>query len=70
MAVPHRGVQGIRFAYAEEVGRFAEAGGIPVVRFAYLHTFVQGEETYADGEPADALPGRLIRGAQPAPPPS
>jgi N-acyl-D-aspartate/D-glutamate deacylase len=33
----------------------------------YLHTFVRGQETYAAGEPTDALPGRLIRGAQPAP---
>jgi N-acyl-D-aspartate/D-glutamate deacylase len=33
----------------------------------YLHTFVAGQETYAGGEPTDALPGRLIRGAQPAP---
>jgi N-acyl-D-aspartate/D-glutamate deacylase len=33
----------------------------------YVHTFVRGQETYADGEPTDALPGRLIRGAQPAP---
>jgi N-acyl-D-aspartate/D-glutamate deacylase len=33
----------------------------------YLHTFVRGAETYAEGEPTDALPGRLIRGAQPAP---
>jgi len=33
----------------------------------YLHTFVLGQETYADGQPTDALPGRLIRGAQPAP---
>jgi N-acyl-D-aspartate/D-glutamate deacylase len=33
----------------------------------YLHTFVRGQETYADGQPTDALPGRLIRGAQPAP---
>jgi N-acyl-D-aspartate/D-glutamate deacylase len=36
----------------------------------YLHTFVHGEETYAGGEPTEALPGRLIRGAQPAPLPS
>ncbi len=36
----------------------------------YLHTFVRGQETYADGQPAGALPGRLIRGAQPAPSPS
>jgi N-acyl-D-aspartate/D-glutamate deacylase len=33
----------------------------------YLHTFVSGSETYADGEPTDALPGRLVLGAQPAP---
>jgi N-acyl-D-aspartate/D-glutamate deacylase len=33
----------------------------------YLHTFVRGEETYAGGEPTDALPGRLVRGAQPTP---
>jgi N-acyl-D-aspartate/D-glutamate deacylase len=33
----------------------------------YLHTFVSGAETYADGEPTDALPGRLVLGAQPAP---
>jgi N-acyl-D-aspartate/D-glutamate deacylase len=33
----------------------------------YLHTFVRGQETYAGGQPTDALPGRLIRGAQPAP---
>ena len=33
----------------------------------YLHTFVRGHETYAGGEPTEALPGRLIRGARPAP---
>jgi N-acyl-D-aspartate/D-glutamate deacylase len=33
----------------------------------YRHTFVAGEEVYADGEPTGALPGRLVRGAQPAP---
>jgi len=33
----------------------------------YLHTFVRGEEVYADGEPTEALPGRLIRGTKPAP---
>jgi len=36
----------------------------------YLHTFVHGEETYVNGEPTDALPGRLIRGAQPVPTPA
>ena len=33
----------------------------------YLHTFVAGEETYASGEATGALPGRLVRGSQPAP---
>jgi N-acyl-D-aspartate/D-glutamate deacylase len=33
----------------------------------YRHTFVAGEEVYADREPTGALPGRLVRGAQPAP---
>ena len=31
----------------------------------YCHTFVAGEETYVDGEATGALPGRLVRGAQP-----
>ena len=45
------------------------AGGRRFVQQAagYLHTFVAGEETYADGEPTGALPGRLVRGSQPAP---
>jgi N-acyl-D-aspartate/D-glutamate deacylase len=33
----------------------------------YRRTFVAGEETYEDGEPTGALPGRLVRGGQPAP---
>jgi len=33
----------------------------------WLHTVVAGHETYRSGEATDALPGRLIRGAQPAP---
>ena len=33
----------------------------------YRHTFVAGTETYVDGEPTGALPGRLVRGAQPSP---
>ena len=33
----------------------------------YRHTFVAGEEVYADGEATGALLGRLVRGAQPAP---
>ncbi len=33
----------------------------------YRHTFVAGVETYTDGQPTGALPGRLVRGAQPSP---
>jgi N-acyl-D-aspartate/D-glutamate deacylase len=33
----------------------------------YLHTVVAGQETYRDGTPTGALPGRLVRGAQPGP---
>ena len=33
----------------------------------YTATVVAGEVTYRDGEPTDALPGRLLRGAQSAP---
>ena len=33
----------------------------------YLHTLVNGIETYADGESTGQLPGRLLRGARPAP---
>ncbi|MDW3220267.1 MAG: amidohydrolase family protein [Acidimicrobiales bacterium] len=45
------------------------AGGRRVLQRAdgYLHTIVAGIETYASGEETGALPGRLIRGAQPAP---
>ena len=45
------------------------AGGRRVLQRAdgYVHTFVAGVETYASGEETGALPGRLIRGAQPAP---
>ena len=35
----------------------------------YRHTFVGGVETYADGEPTDELPGRLVRGPQSRPRP-
>jgi len=30
----------------------------------YRHTFVAGVETYVDGEPTGALPGRLVRGGR------
>lgn len=45
------------------------AGGRRVLQRAtgYRHTIVAGAETYADGEATGALPGRLVRGAQPAP---
>ncbi|WP_436793381.1 N-acyl-D-amino-acid deacylase family protein [Actinospongicola halichondriae] len=45
------------------------AGGRRVLQRAsgYRHTIVAGVETYADGEATGALPGRLVRGAQPGP---
>ena len=45
------------------------AGGRRLLQRAegYRHTVVAGVETYRDGEPTGALPGRLVRGAQPAP---
>jgi N-acyl-D-aspartate/D-glutamate deacylase len=45
------------------------AGGRRLLQRAdgYVHTFVSGVETYARGEATGELPGRLVRGAQPAP---
>jgi N-acyl-D-aspartate/D-glutamate deacylase len=45
------------------------AGGKRLIQKAdgYRHTFVQGTEVYRDGEHTGALPGRLVRGGQPAP---
>ncbi len=45
------------------------AGGRRVLQRAhgYRHTVVAGVETYADGQATGELPGRLVRGAQPAP---
>ncbi len=45
------------------------AGGRRLVQRAdgYRHTIVAGQETYRDGEATSALPGRLVRGPQPAP---
>jgi len=45
------------------------AGGRRLLQRAdgWVHTIVAGAETYSDGEATDALPGRLVRGAQPAP---
>jgi N-acyl-D-aspartate/D-glutamate deacylase len=44
------------------------AGGKRLVQGAhgYLHTFVSGIETQSGGEPTDARPGRLVRGARTA----
>jgi N-acyl-D-aspartate/D-glutamate deacylase len=42
------------------------AGGKRLLQRAdgYLHTFVRGIETYANGEATGALPGALVRGPQ------
>ncbi|HET6773601.1 MAG TPA: amidohydrolase family protein [Acidimicrobiales bacterium] len=47
------------------------AGGRRLVQPAegYVVTVVAGQVTYQDGEPTDALPGRLVRGPRPAPTP-
>jgi len=44
------------------------AGGRRLVQRVegYKHTIVSGEVTYEDGQPTGAMPGRLIRGPQPA----
>lgn len=45
------------------------AGGKRLLQRAdgYVATIVKGEVTYRNGEPTDALPGRLVRGATEAP---
>jgi N-acyl-D-aspartate/D-glutamate deacylase len=45
------------------------AGGKRLVQSAdgYVATLVAGEVTYENGETRGPLPGRLIRGPQPAP---
>jgi N-acyl-D-aspartate/D-glutamate deacylase len=45
------------------------AGGRRLLQRAdgYRHTFVNGTEIYREGEPTGELPGRLVRGGQPAP---
>ncbi|MEM9042029.1 MAG: amidohydrolase family protein [Actinomycetota bacterium] len=52
-----------------EIVRDLPAGGKRFLQRAdgWRHTIVAGHETYRDGEATDALPGRLIRGATPAP---
>ena len=55
--------------YRPEMHYDLPAGGKRLLQRAegYVHTFVRGEETYRDGAATGALPGKLIRGAQPAP---
>jgi len=55
--------------HAPQVAYDLPAGGRRLVQRAsgYVATIVAGEITYRDGEPTDALPGRLVRGAQSAP---
>jgi N-acyl-D-aspartate/D-glutamate deacylase len=52
-----------------QVAHDLPAGGRRLIQRAegYVATIVAGEITYRDGEPTDALPGRLLRGTQAAP---
>ena len=54
---------------APEMVQDLPAGGKRYIQRAtgYRTTVVAGEVTFRDGESTGALPGRLIRGAQPAP---
>jgi N-acyl-D-aspartate/D-glutamate deacylase len=54
---------------APQVAYDLPTGGRRLVQRAqgYTATVVAGQVTYRDGEPTDALPGRLLRGAQAAP---
>jgi len=54
---------------APEVAHDLPAGGRRLIQRAdgYTATIVAGQVTYRDGTPTDALPGRLLRGAQAAP---
>jgi N-acyl-D-aspartate/D-glutamate deacylase len=54
---------------APQVAYDLPTGGRRLIQRAqgYTATVVAGEVTYRDGEPTDALPGRLLRGAQVAP---
>ncbi|MGA0603392.1 N-acyl-D-amino-acid deacylase family protein [Caulobacter sp. KR2-114] len=55
--------------FAPQVAYDLPAGGRRLIQRAkgYVATLVAGQVTYRDGEPTDALPGRLLRGAQAAP---
>jgi N-acyl-D-aspartate/D-glutamate deacylase len=54
---------------APELVNDLPSGGRRLIQRAegYVATIVSGSETYRDGEATGALPGRLVRGAQPAP---
>ncbi|TCK22838.1 N-acyl-D-amino-acid deacylase family protein [Pseudonocardia endophytica] len=55
--------------HAPEMHQDLPAGGRRLQQrvTGYRHTLVAGQETYVDGEPTDALPGRLLRGPRRAP---
>ena len=55
--------------HAPQVAYDLPAGGRRLIQRAsgYVATLVAGQVTYRDGEATDALPGRLLRGAQSAP---
>jgi N-acyl-D-aspartate/D-glutamate deacylase len=55
--------------HAPSVAYDLPAGGRRLIQKAdgYSITMVAGQITYRDGEPTDALPGRLLRGATSAP---
>ena len=55
--------------HAPQVVYDLPSGGRRLIQKAqgYVATLVAGQVTYRDGEPTDALPGRLLRGAQAAP---
>ena len=55
--------------HAPQVAYDLPAGGRRLIQRAdgYVVTVVAGQITYRDGEPTDALPGRLLRGARRAP---
>ena len=55
--------------HAPQVAYDLPTGGRRLIQRAdgYTATIVAGQVTYRDGEPTDALPGRLLRGGQAAP---
>ena len=55
--------------HAPQIAHDLPAGGRRLMQRAsgYVATICAGAITYRDGEPTGALPGRLVRGARPAP---